>query len=723
MQFQNIFIPLALSISLSLAPLPFEASADEASEASETILAEHDEELPEVSAPKRELPEQITIIGKTRGSDTYFDAETLWLGAPVDAGEALKAVPGVSIIRKGGYANDLVLRGFTKDRLNLTIDGQKVHGACSNRMDPPILQVDPSEIEALELVKGPFDVRNPGSMGGLVRLRTKDPKEGTHGSLKLGAASFDHQDVAGSLSHGGEKISGLVGGAFRQGDPYKTGGGDRITEIYDDTDPNRYLDSAKRDKAFEANNLWSKIILKPQDGHKVGLSVSRQHASDVIYPYLIMDATKDETLRAALNYDWDFQEEENVLPGLTKLHFAIHWDDADHDMDNDKRANMMDMESEADSSTASARFHAEFAALGGTLTSGVDYMERDWDITTRMQMMMNPVITQNMIPDTTQENVGLFLDFERDLPYDLTLNTGLRVDYSETEAGEEPTGAPGMGVSYNDYWSGSDDKSDDTEVSGNIRLTWEASDQYLLFAGLGRGVRMPDALERYVARGVMTGNNWIGNPNLKPEKNHEIDVGFTFTGERLYTSATAFASHVDDYVALVQKSSTGVGMVASNDATTYDNTDADLWGAELQAAYVLTDLLSLYGDAEFVRGRKDRNDLIQDRDLAEIPPLHGRVGLRLKKDKEFYAELEAELANNQNNVDSDLNESKTSSWSIANFRVGAKVGEHVQLDSGVRNIFNREYSTHLSYLRNPFSSGVRLVEPGRSFYLKLSANF
>jgi iron complex outermembrane receptor protein len=215
----------------------------------------------------------------------------------------------------------------------------------------------------------------------------------------------------------------------------------------------------------------------------------------------------------------------------------------------------------------------------------------------------------------------------------------------------------------------------------------------------------------------------MGNPTLKPEKNHELDLGVTFNGKRLYTSATVFASHVDDYVALVQKSSTGVGMVASNDATTYDNTDADLYGAELQATYILTDLFSLYGDAEFVRGRKDRNDLIQDRDLAETPPLHGRVGLRIKKDKKFYAELEAEMANDQNDVDSDLNESKTSSWSIANFRTGANMGEHLQLDAGVRNIFDREYKTHLSYLRNPFSSGVRLIEPGRSFYLKLSAKF
>ncbi|MBW2712731.1 MAG: TonB-dependent receptor, partial [Deltaproteobacteria bacterium] len=155
----------------------------------------------------------------------------------------------------------------------------------------------------------------------------------------------------------------------------------------------------------------------------------------------------------------------------------------------------------------------------------------------------------------------------------------------------------------------------------------------------------------------------------------------------------------------------------------YDNTDANLYGAEMQAAYVLTDLFSLYGDAEWVRGSKDRNDLIRDRDLAEMPPLHGRVGLRLKKEKSFYAEVEGEFADDQNRVDSDLNETQTSSWSIANLRMGGNITEDIKLDAGVRNIFDRNYSTHLSYLRNPFSSGVRMVEPGRSFYLKLTARF
>lgn len=39
------------------------------------------------------------------------------------------ALPEVSVIRKGGTSNDIVLRGLSQDNLNVTIDGRKIYGA------------------------------------------------------------------------------------------------------------------------------------------------------------------------------------------------------------------------------------------------------------------------------------------------------------------------------------------------------------------------------------------------------------------------------------------------------------------------------------------------------------------------------------------------------------------------------------------------------------------
>ena len=43
-----------------------------------------------------------------------------------DVGEALKVIEGISAVRKGAIANDIVLRGFQRDNIN-TVALQKLH--------------------------------------------------------------------------------------------------------------------------------------------------------------------------------------------------------------------------------------------------------------------------------------------------------------------------------------------------------------------------------------------------------------------------------------------------------------------------------------------------------------------------------------------------------------------------------------------------------------------
>jgi hypothetical protein len=68
-----------------------------------------------------------------------------------DLGEALAGKPGVWKVRKGGIANDVVLRGFREDDLTVLIDGARVAGACPNRMDPPAFHLDFAEVDRVEV--------------------------------------------------------------------------------------------------------------------------------------------------------------------------------------------------------------------------------------------------------------------------------------------------------------------------------------------------------------------------------------------------------------------------------------------------------------------------------------------------------------------------------------------------------------------------------------------
>ena len=84
-----------------------------------------------------------------------------------DLAEALtKNVSGISLVRRSGIANDIILRGQKKDNINILVDDAKIYGACPNRMDPPTSHVMTNLVEDIEVVEGPFDVENFGTLSG-----------------------------------------------------------------------------------------------------------------------------------------------------------------------------------------------------------------------------------------------------------------------------------------------------------------------------------------------------------------------------------------------------------------------------------------------------------------------------------------------------------------------------------------------------------------------------
>ncbi len=144
----------------------------------------------------------------------------------LDLGEMLSELyPEIYHIRKGGIANDIVLRGFQRDNINVLIDGTKIYGACPNRMDPPsFLTVLPS-IEKIEIIEGAFDIENQGSLAGTINVITKEPEEGKGGEadITVGSFSYINGSVYGYI--GNNTTRGLIGISKEYSKPYETGEG------------------------------------------------------------------------------------------------------------------------------------------------------------------------------------------------------------------------------------------------------------------------------------------------------------------------------------------------------------------------------------------------------------------------------------------------------------------------------------------------------------------
>jgi iron complex outermembrane receptor protein len=667
------------------------------------------------------LLEEITV----RGEKEPTREESLTLrevreSPAKDVGEALQRVEGLNIVRKGAIANDVVLRGLQRDNVNVLLDGVRIHGACPNRMDSPAFHYDFAEVEQIRIVKGPYDLENPGSMGGLVDVRTKTTKKGPGAEVNGSYGSYDAKAVSAAASYGADRWDGLVGYAYKDSAVPKDGHGDRITAIYPDSgtpmDVGRgYQEDEEDSLAYVINTAWTKWGLRPTGNSKATLNYSYQDAEHVLYPYLLMDADYDRTHR--LNATYGLEELSDVLKALE---LQVYWDRVDHLMDNRYRKAAVGtpddytMSTDADTTTWGAKLKGEWAAgERGTLKTGVDFYRRNWNADNTLVMfnagtglwMAND---QPMIPDVDLDNWGLFAEYTRPLGGRFTFLAGVRGDFTRAKADELDDARLAI---YRAYHPGSEEDGDFQEVSGNVQLTYQATPRLELFVGAGRGVRPPDPQELYI--GLVRGGtmpNWFGNPTLKPAKNYQTDLGAKVFTDTFYANASVFYSFVEDFINVADAPDPdGTGPLKP--ARTYENVDARFWGFEFGSEVSLPLDLFLRGSLSFVRAQ----NVTEDRWLSEIPPLKGVAALRYDVDT-WFVEVAENFADRQRQVDRALHEEETAGWATTDLKAGYR-RRSLSLYAGVSNLFDRYYFTHLSYQRDPFSSGLKVPENGRNYYV------
>lgn len=619
-----------------------------------------------------------------------------------DIGAALKQVEGIDTVRKGAIANDIVLRGFQRDNINVLVDGAKIFGACPSRMDPPAFHFDFAEVEQIRIIKGPYDIENPGSLGGAVKIESKEARKGFGSDLNLTYGSYNAVNGSATASYGADTFDGLLGYAYKRSDVPKSGNGKLITDIYPATSPNRYRPDTIDSKAYEINTGWAKLGINPTGNSRTELNYSFQDAEHVLYPYLKMDGDYDRT--HLLNWTYRI---EKISPAVSEVKLQAYWDRVRHLMNDGLRQSSagqlrgFSMQTDATTQGIGARMQASLAVGPGTLKSGLDYYNRNWDALNQRAMftMANPFTPVNMIPDVFVDNFGMFSEYGLPLSERANLKAGIRGDLTWVEAKKNNTPAS---VGNN---------TDFGEVSANLQLTYEPVKEIALFLGLGRAVRTPDPQELYIdVPATAPAVTWRGNPGLRPTINHEADLGIKYATDRFYVNTTLFYSDLTDYVNFFQ---------AAGTLKSYQNIDASIWGGELGSEVSLPYDLFLKGSLSYTEGRNRDGD----RPLSEMPPLRGMVALRYDNGT-LFVEVAENMAREQDRVDSGLSEQPVAGWATTDL----KAGYYYKLLSaycGVYNLFDKQYYSNLSYLRDPFASGVgvKVPENGRNFYVTVAYKF
>ncbi len=630
-------------------------------------------------------------------------------------------LPEINMVRASAIGNDIVLRGFKRDDINFLIDGAKIYGACPNRMDPPAMHISPTDIESIEVVEGPFDVENFGSMGGAIKVKTKEPKEGFGGEFNLIGGSFDYKKGSFYLYAGDEKLKVSVSGSSESSDQYEDGDGHTLVEQnwiqLGKDDPYAYQEKYKDIKAYHRSTVNVKTRYDIDDKQYIKLSLMGDKATDVLYPAFQMDAQLDKTLSVNSEYGIkDFLGKKLTLQG--------YYSSVVHDMGtkfrNAAKNPMLYRTHHVDSYVKGVKLKDDFEAADILWSVGLDGSERIWNGVCLAEPSKKP--KQVRIPNVDTTNGALFLKAKKSFDK-LTVRFGARYDNTDIDARNlnDPT-IKNIAAIQNYYKNKTSRNFDD--VSANVVLDYKIDDSTKVYAALGQGVRVPDAQELYFI-GFMKGN-WTrkGNPDLKESKNRELDIGIEKEYENFGIKANAFYSKVKDYI-YAYKTNKG-NKDPKKYYLTWTNIDAKIYGFDVSFNVPIGDYWLAEASAAYQRGEKE--DLIDsqtDKDMAMIPPLRGRLALSYE-DGENFGMIEALLSDSYKEVDSDNGERELGGWGVVNVKGSRRINRYVTLNIGVDNLFDKTYALNNTYVGRSLIGGkepVLINEPGRYLYANLNIRF
>lgn len=624
-----------------------------------------------------------------------------------DLGEMLSnTLPEVTLVRNSGVGNDIILRGLRKDNINVTIDDAKVCGGCPNRMDPPAMHVSSAQIASVEVQEGPFDVTQFGSLGGKINVVTKDPEKGIHGEVSATAGSFDYRKISTTLEGGNDTVQALVGFSRETSGQYQDGNGRTLAEQTDAltaTNGQKYATAYKEMDAYERNNYWAKIVGNFGENQKLTFSYFGDRADNVLYPRYPMDAKIDNTDMFKIKY-----ELLNLSALSEELTIEAYHSKVEHEMGTYYRTRTGPTSAvtiaPVDAMIQGASIENTLDLSGTKVSIGLDGSIRNWD--GLRYSTANPAAKTILLPDVDTKNMAIYAKASKNIG-EYELNGGIRYDDTTINPDQTKTGySAAKEKEYND-------------VSANVMAKYNLTSTTSIFTGIGQSVRVPDAKELY----------WLNttHSNLKETKNREIDVGAEHSAGNLHVKGTAFYSDLKDFIYQYKNSAT---------TTSWTNIDAKIVGFDLQGDYLLTNDLRLEsGMAYQVGSKKDTTQLQKlsnqpqsDKDLAEIPPLKGRVALVMDTGSNYF--MGEWIGAQDQSIDSNNGEKDIGGYSILNLKYGHDFHNGFSLMSGVNNVLDRTYAVNNGYIGNELITGITgstdplvINEPGRSFYATLSYKF
>lgn len=674
---------------------------------------------------------QVTALSPGLQPSASVGAETVREIEVDDAGGLLRTVPGVNAARRGPLGFDPNVRGLTETAVGVYIGGMRTFPTGPLRMDSPLSHVDPNSIASMEVVKGPYALTwGPGNMSA-IRAQPRGanpPPVAITGSVQSGFdTNRDAFESSAFVMGRQEAVFYSASGAWRTGQDYETGDGREI--------PAQYTTGEAR--GHVGVELSSTTTLDVRGGY--------QEQLDIDYPGRLLDANDFRTGMGQIDLSY---EPTGSNATLTSLDVQVHAQQTLHTMDNENKPTFTAGQFPNGMPRPPLRIsvNAEIQNVGFRTAAGLRlgdwkgeiggdalYTYRNATRPLRAVMMNGMEVvppfyqSENVWPGVTITQQGTFLNLQRRLGAVRVSGTG-RLDLVQSDADTPSEVFLRNASSFRDRpVADADLRRSDILWSGALTGTLPLTPVWSVSAGAGSVARPLQALELYSDRipasRSQTSAEFQGNPFLDPERSTQADLWVEGQGNRWSLQASGFARQLTNYVTLQPTDISPLLPLSPPTVFGYVNGEATFYGAEVQGAVQVVDMLRLRGSGSYLWGR----DETLDEPALGVSPASMSLGARwtLPLDgttvQRVYLDGALTLASEQDRVATTRGERVTSGYAVADIQVGTRLVNRVDVRLSVENVLDADYTNHLS-ANNPFR-GTRISEPGRVFAFTAAYSF
>ena len=620
-----------------------------------------------------------------------------------DGGAILNQGPTINGIRKSGnYGFDPVLRGFKYDQLNIVINGaQSATAACPNRMDPPSSQVAPNMMDRIEVLKGPHALRYGSALGGTINFIPSAPRfaedPGWYG--RLSAAYESNGNIArneGMVGFHGQNYDLGVFGSWSQGNDYEDGEGRTV--------PAEFL----------RGSFGARLGIKLPGAHRLTFTGTRNTARDVDFPALPMDLREDDTWMLNARHDISFQKDI-----LQSWNTTVYGTFVDHLMNNHLKVidpRMVNAETAAETRTYGGRTEGVWKYRKGLLFAGMDVRVEEAEGSRVREFIAGPNAGRTFIDNAWQDGQivksGLFSEY-RLLANNTQLVFSGRIELNDakvSQAEEEFTNI------YQD--------TETTQINPSLSFGAVKSigDRYSVGLWLARAQRSGSLTERYINYFPVGQDPFemLGNPELDPETNNQLDLNFGYEAPNTAVSLDLFASYLQDFISSVIDTTLAPRLPNSPGVRQFINI-GQAWKTGFEFNWDQTLIAGLRQGLSMAYTYAQ--DLERDEPLPEIAPLDIRYRLTGSYlENKLRPQVALRYVADQRRVSDEFGETTTPSFFTVDVTISYHFSKLLHGSLGMQNVFDETYYEHLN--RSVRGNQPRpIFAPGRNAFVSLSLRF